>query len=80
MDTYSCPHCDERMGRWLEETSRDTYVNYYRCDACGHVWNVSKDDPYAQPVDVTVHPRNPGHSAPTLSSVNPSSTMSTRGR
>ena len=27
----------------LEAASKDSYVWYVRCNACGHVWTVSKD-------------------------------------
>ena len=39
-----CPEC-KQDGHWLEDISRDALVNYYRCDGCGCVWNVRKDDP-----------------------------------
>jgi hypothetical protein len=40
----TCPDCG-RDGRWLEDSSRQALVNYYRCDHCGCVWNIRKDDP-----------------------------------
>ena len=50
--TCPCPIC-ERHGHWLESLSRDAYVDYYRCTACGHVWNVPKNE--CEPAqDVTV--------------------------
>jgi len=52
MPVLPCPKCG-RVGRRLDEASRDAYVNYYRCDTCGHVWNVSKDNPDAPSQDVT---------------------------
>ena len=39
--------------RWLEATSTLAYVNYYRCEHCGNVWNVPKDKPQAEPNIVT---------------------------
>jgi len=32
-----CPVC-QSQGRWLESSSEDSYVSYYRCDKCGTVW------------------------------------------
>ena len=32
-----CPVC-QSQGRWLESSSQDSYVSYYRCDKCGTVW------------------------------------------
>jgi uncharacterized Zn finger protein len=29
----------------LDYTSATSYVNYYRCSECGHVWSTPKDDP-----------------------------------
>ena len=41
-----CPVC-ERSARWLDAASQDAHVDYYRCDGCGHVWNVPKGQPDA---------------------------------
>ena len=46
-----CQTC-RREGRWLEFSSDQASVNYYRC-AEGHVWIVPKDDPQATPTQVT---------------------------
>ena len=37
-----CPNCSSDAGRWLESSSKDAYVDYFRCSACGHVWNRPK--------------------------------------
>jgi hypothetical protein len=46
--------CQVPTIRWLEESSKYAYVNYYRCEACGHVWNVPKDNPDAPPKHVVI--------------------------
>jgi hypothetical protein len=48
-----CPQC-ERPGRLLEAASQNAWVDYYRCDACGHVWTYDKKDLSAPPRDVTL--------------------------
>ena len=48
-----CPQC-ERPGRLLEAASKQAWVIYYRCDACGHVWVYDKEDCNAPPRDVTL--------------------------
>jgi len=48
-----CPHC-EHPGRLLEAASRDAWVIYYRCDACGHVWAHDKQDVNSPRRDVTL--------------------------
>jgi rubredoxin len=48
-----CPKC-QAPGRLLESSSQAAEVEYYRCDACGHVWNLSKADPNAPARDVTM--------------------------
>jgi uncharacterized Zn finger protein len=35
--TMPCPVCSG-AGIWLEVVSRDSYVDYYRCSHCAHVW------------------------------------------
>ena len=44
MPQRSCPIC-EQPGRLLEGISRDSHVDYFRCDPCGHVWSHSKFEP-----------------------------------
>ena len=51
-----CPHCG-KQGRLLEEITKVAYVDYYRCDACFHVWTHRKDDPDAPPEHVTAPPK-----------------------
>lgn len=50
-----CPQC-HRQGRFLEAASQEAWVDYYRCDVCGHVWAQSKEDPNAPPRDITLPP------------------------
>jgi hypothetical protein len=45
----TCPSCDRSTARWLEAASRNAHVDYFRCDDCGHVWCVSKEQPAAAP-------------------------------
>src|SRR5262245_15802058 len=46
----ACPACLSTRVRWLAETSKRTYVDYYyRCGDCGHVWSVPKNNPDAKP-------------------------------
>ena len=47
-----CPIC-RREGRWLELSSEDAQVNYYRC-VDGHVWHLPKNKPTADPTPVTM--------------------------
>jgi hypothetical protein len=47
-----CPAC-EHLGRLLEWTSREAFVNYYRCDVCAHVWHHAKNEANSPAVDVT---------------------------
>ena len=42
MISSPCPSCSAATTRWLESTSKDAYVDYFRCDACGNVWNTPK--------------------------------------
>lgn len=53
MPVRPCPICGTQTVRWLEASSAQAYVNYYRCEHCGHVWNVPKDKPQAEPNMVT---------------------------
>jgi uncharacterized Zn finger protein len=43
MPSRTCPKCRAGAPRLLAVLSEISTVNYYRCDACGHVWTVSKD-------------------------------------
>jgi uncharacterized Zn finger protein len=51
-----CPKC-QRDGRFLEATSEAAWVEYYRCDECGHVWTHDKHKPDSKPRDVTIEPK-----------------------
>ena len=31
--------------RLLEGASAESRMNFYRCDTCGHVWTIPKNDP-----------------------------------
>jgi len=49
-----CSLCGTAGPRILEAVSRDAVVNYYRCDACGAVWNRPKNAP--EPIFIVVNP------------------------
>lgn len=53
MPIRPCPKCQQRTPRWLEESSKDALVNYYRCERCANVWTVPKDTPDAPPSIIT---------------------------
>jgi len=44
MPLRPCPNCDAAAPRFLEESSKEATVWYYRCAACGHVWSIQKQD------------------------------------
>ena len=44
MPTLSCPACDRPTARLLDETSKSAFVDYFICNACGHVWTTSKQN------------------------------------
>jgi hypothetical protein len=48
-----CPKC-ARDGKFLEASSCNAIVSYYRCAVCCHVWCYSNDDRLGIPRDVTV--------------------------
>jgi hypothetical protein len=48
MPIRPCPVCQQPTVRWLEETSKDAVVNYYRCSRCNNVWTIPKEMPDAQ--------------------------------
>ena len=56
MTVRPCPKCDNTEPRWLEWASFEATVDFYRCQTCGHVWNVDKQDPNGKVTDVTVEP------------------------
>ena len=43
MYSQQFPACGYDSSRKLEHISPDTALDYYRCDACGHVWVTFKD-------------------------------------
>jgi len=55
-ETCPCPACDN-VGNLLKSVSQDADVDYYRCQACAHVWSVPKGK--CEPTnDVTVKPHS----------------------
>jgi DNA-directed RNA polymerase subunit M/transcription elongation factor TFIIS len=56
MPRTRCPACGSILVQWLEETGKDSNVDYYRCGDCGHEWDVPKEDPVATPQHVTPPP------------------------
>lgn len=48
-----CPKCG-RDGNFLEASSRNACVSYYRCAVCHHVWCYNNADRLATPRDITV--------------------------
>jgi len=59
MPVRPCPQCRNPTARLLESASEHAHVWYYRCEKCGHVWNVPKNDPDATPRPVTPPRKNP---------------------
>src|SRR6476469_2660426 len=53
MPVQPCPVCRRTTPRWLEASSKEAPVNYYRCEGCGHVWVVPKTNPAAPPTVIT---------------------------
>lgn len=49
-----CQQC-RQPGRLLDAISKQAYVDYYRCDACGAVWTHQKHDTASPPTPITVH-------------------------
>jgi uncharacterized Zn finger protein len=54
MPIRPCPQCQQPAPRYLPASSEGSSVNYYRCDACGHVWHIPKDKPNAEARAVTI--------------------------
>ena len=48
-----CAECQSLAIRWLDGPSKDAYVNYYRCDKCGHVWTLPKGESAVAPTAIT---------------------------
>ena len=51
-DRQFCQECGHD-GRWLEHSSQDARVDYYRCHE-GHVWSVPKNNHKANQTPVTL--------------------------
>jgi uncharacterized Zn finger protein len=49
MPRSRCPACGSILSLWLEQLSSHLQLDYYRCESCGHVWNVAKEDPAGTP-------------------------------
>ena len=39
-----CPACGQPTPQHLDESSEGTFVDYYRCAGCNHIWAVDKRD------------------------------------
>jgi hypothetical protein len=50
-----CPSCHAPGSHWLEGVSKDAYVDYFRCQICGHVWNTPKAGATGEARNVTEH-------------------------
>lgn len=48
-----CVHCGRPSPHGLPGISQQAWVLYFRCDSCGAVWSVPKDDLAATPHMVT---------------------------
>ena len=44
MAIQPCPACDKATPRLLDDSRRLAEVNYFRCEACGHVWTTNRYD------------------------------------
>ena len=53
MPIRPCPTCANQTPRELDSLSKVAYVYYYRCEPCGHVWTLPKDNPDAPTRTVT---------------------------
>jgi hypothetical protein len=52
-----CANCG-KPGRFLESVSKNAWVDYYRCDACGQLWVYDRGVPNAEPRIVTGPDKN----------------------
>jgi rubredoxin len=52
MDKPACPACGNQNPRYLDASSGDAVVDYYRCEVCGCVFNVPKGRPDVPPHSV----------------------------
>ena len=48
-----CPQCSATNARLLTFNSAISYVDYFRCPSCGHVWNQPKPGETGPTRDVT---------------------------
>jgi hypothetical protein len=55
MPKRSCPQC-QKTGRFLADSSAKSTVDYYRCDYCGEVWCLDRDDP-TKPLKIVTLPK-----------------------
>jgi uncharacterized Zn finger protein len=55
-----CPICRHEAPRMLDAPSKVATVTYYRCNPCGHVWHIPKNDPDGPIVVVTDEPKPKG--------------------
>jgi uncharacterized Zn finger protein len=53
MPIRPCPKCGEPTLRLIEAANQIAYVYYYRCEQCGHVWTIPKDNQNAPPTPIT---------------------------
>jgi hypothetical protein len=44
MPAQTCPACNTRAPRLLDQSSLSAYVNYHQCDTCRHIWLSRKVD------------------------------------
>ena len=49
MSVRPCPHCRNQAARLLDHSSAGADVWYFRCERCGHVFAVRKNNPTAAP-------------------------------
>ena len=54
--TPTCPACDSATTQELSAINQSSYVNYYRCERCGHVWATAKNDPDKVTRHITLDP------------------------
>ena len=59
MSVRPCPHCRYPTPRLLADSSAGAEVWYFRCEPCGAVFAIRKDDPHGPPWTVV-----PGKSGP----------------
>jgi hypothetical protein len=59
MPVRPCPKCGEQTPRLLQGASSYSWVNYYWCGRCKHVWNIPKDTPDGPIQHVTPPPEKP---------------------